>query len=291
MLESQYKRLIAVACGFLALMVMAIWLTAPPVYKHCYKDEYTDEKKCPSYNVVSFCFVSVGKIFSDNAGTITAVATAFIGLFTLALKNSTDRLWRVSETQRRDTRRAIFANLAVARAAKRSADVAHGEFLASHRPKIFVHAVAVTDKGERASMQYSPTMPETKGKPARGVITLINGGDSAAFVIEWKAIIYYQADDEAFVPHLDTAGVHRPRPDAPAIGPSGQEELGHCQIHAVDRDWDKFASESGRMFFLGTITYEGQDKIRRVTGFCREYDPKVEGAWKIVNKREYEYAY
>lgn len=173
----------------------------------------------------------------------------------------------------------------------RQIKLASDEFSATHRPKIFVQTVVVTDKGQRSSGRYRGSIPQDIPKPARGIITVVNGGDSPAFLIEWRSAIYFQSTDAAFAPHLISESVQRPKPDAPGISPGEWQEILHEQIHAVDRDWEEFVNEGGRMFFLGRITYEGADKIRRNTGFCREYDKVTEGRWKSVKDSEHEYSY
>ena len=68
--------------------------------------------------------------------------------------------------------------------------------------------------------------------------------------------------------------------------------IGHSQVHAIDQEWQSFVEGVGdRMFFIGRITYEGPDKIRRSIGFCREWDKTKEGRWKPTNYSEYEYSY
>jgi hypothetical protein len=87
MLKTQYRGSTVAACCFLVLIVIIVWLTTPAIYSHCYKDEYTSAKDCSPYNVVSFCFVSVGKFLSDNSGAVTAIATMFIAWFTLTVND------------------------------------------------------------------------------------------------------------------------------------------------------------------------------------------------------------
>lgn len=198
-------------------------------------------------------------------------AGGWTAIFTALLTVSTIGLWFVTR-----------GSLALAR----------DEFNATHRPKLFVNDVAVTDYGRRATL-YPTTEPDkTEPGPARGIITVANGGDSVAFIIEWQAVVYYQASDAAFAPHLDTAEIQRPKPDAPGILPGTFEYLGHSQRHIIDREWEWFKTGAGhKMFFIGRVTYEGPDKIRRTTGFCRSYDKADQGRWQPTDYTEYEYGY
>ncbi|HEX4027723.1 MAG TPA: hypothetical protein VHX18_08885 [Rhizomicrobium sp.] len=164
--------------------------------------------------------------------------------------------------------------------------LARDEFNATHRPKIFIQSVAVTDKGQH------PFSGGDFHKNARGVITIANGGDATAFIIAWRAVIYFQSATSAFVPHLDEAPIQTPAADAPGIVPGGWQDIGHQQVQAVEQAWAQFVAEDGsRMFFIGRITYQGKDKITRNTGFCREYDRIDRGAWLAIKDSEYEYAY
>ena len=169
---------------------------------------------------------------------------------------------------------------------RNSIKLARDEFNATHRPKIFVHTVSVTDQGSRTLRNG-----QRHHTPARGIITVANGGDASAFIIEWCAVIYYQSPDAAFTPGLDVEPVKYPKTDAAGISPGRFEKLGHSQMHVIDDEWTTFVAEKGKMFFLGKITYQGADGIKRSTGFCRQYDPEDAGAWRPVKESEYEYAY
>lgn len=164
--------------------------------------------------------------------------------------------------------------------------LARTEFIATHRPKLFVQTVTVTNKGTR--IVRNGKMHHT---PASAIITVANGGDTPAFIIEWQAVIYYQRPEAAFTPGLGTEPIQRPKIDAAGIIPGEFQKIGHTQMHVVDDDWEEFVNAGGQMFFIGRITYQGADKIKRNTGFCRRYDSSEAGAWRPVKESEYEYTY
>lgn len=199
------------------------------------------------------------------ATVVAAIAAVWVARFTAVLA-------RVTGEQARLTNEGI--------------KLARDEFNATHRPKIFVQAVAVTDKGSRTVLKGYGIH-----NPAKAIITIANGGDAPAFIIEWRAVIYYQGADAAFTPGLDVAPVQLPDENAAGISPGVFEHLGHSQVHAISDEWARFVNEGGAMFFIGRITYQGADRIRRNTGFCRRYDPEDTGAWRIVKDSEYEFAY
>jgi hypothetical protein len=224
----------------------------------CEENEKTHKIVCANYRFGLFVLLWIFVFIEEHNAAVTAVATLVMAAFT-------GTLWFVT---------------------KRSVDLGRAEFEATHRPKIFVQTVTVTDKGTRTIRDG-----QTHRTPARAIITIANGGDNPAFIIEWRAIIYYQNPDAAFTPGLDVEPLQRPKINAHGISPGEFEDIGHTQMHAVDDDWETFLNEGGRMFFIGRIAYQGVDKIKRNTGFCREYDPNEAGAWRPVKESEYEYTY
>jgi len=100
-------------------------------------------------------------------------------------------------------------------------------------------------------------------------------------------MIYYQGEDVAFTPKVHEQPVSGGMEEWLVPAQFGTLEFEH---HPVDHEWDEFVHEGGRMFVIGRIFYEGADKIRRVTGFCREYSTKT-GMYTGLKDSEYEYAY
>jgi hypothetical protein len=247
---------IVLAVSLLAVAAFAASFAYAPAYEICGPSQYTHEKECATYHAGPFALLWGMHILDDHNGLVTAIATIFIAGFTATLYSVTGR----------------------------AVKLANDEFVATHRPKIFVHSVAVTAKGRRGNPRIDRPF-----EPARAIITIVNGGESWATIIEWCAVIYYQSPQAAFTPRLGDS--QKPQADAPLIVPGQWEDLGHNQANVVDSDWEQFVAEGGRMFFIGKITYEGPDKIRRNTGFCREHDAKDAGAWRRVTDSEYEYAY
>lgn len=241
---------------FVAVVVVLSFL--PMRYQACETNQYTEHEYCASYQMVAYAFVKIMQ-FLDHYGS------AFTALATIAIAGFTATLW--------------YSTNGMLQATKDAVDLTRDEFNATHRPKLFVHTVTVIDKGR------------WRDKSAKGIITVVNGGDSPAFVIEWRAIIYYQHPEAAFVPGLDVEPVQTPNPAGAGIGAGEWQDIGHSQVRGVDDDWDQFIALGGRMFFLGRITYKGSDGVRRNVGFCREYDAETEGAWRVVKQSEYEYAY
>lgn len=66
---------------------------------------------------------------------------------------------------------------------------------------------------------------------------------------------------------------------------SVRSECGH-----YDLEYEQFVHRGGRFFAVGPVEYCGDDGIKRITGFCREYSAAT-GMWTRIENSEYEYAY
>jgi hypothetical protein len=66
----------------------------------CEYNQATKHEDCTTYSFLPFLFIKVAKTLNDYGVAITALATVAIGVFTLTLKLSTDRLWEAGEKSR-----------------------------------------------------------------------------------------------------------------------------------------------------------------------------------------------
>lgn len=264
-----WTRKFLLASLFLAMFVICVWgLTFSPAYKRCVSEEHAhqtaQEQQDPLSNVGIF-FRCEAAPLDRHAGALTAIGTIAIAFFTLTL-------WAVTDNALR---------------------LARDEFNATHRPKIYVQTISITERGETPGRYAGGDRIKEEAKPCEGIITVANGGDSAAFLVQWQSVVYLQTSGNAFTPPLDLAPVQRPNPNAPGISPGVIESMKHFQVRPVDRDWQAYQQGAGhKIFFIGRIIYEGPDKIRRTTGFCREWDNALgAGRWKPTNYSEFEFAY
>ena len=104
------------AIGVLAgLLVVAFESDIPG--KICEYNQATNHEECTTYSLFPFLLIQVFNTLNYYGVAITALATVAIGIFTLTLKLSTDRLWVAGEKQRQlyeDTaKRQLRAYLAV----------------------------------------------------------------------------------------------------------------------------------------------------------------------------------
>src|ERR1700736_3974040 len=101
MLKTLPRRTMAFGCsmGVLAgLLAVAFELDFPG--QICEYNQTTKHEDCTTYSLFPFLFIQIAKTLNYYGVAITAVATVAIGLFTLTLKLSTDRLWKAGEEQR-----------------------------------------------------------------------------------------------------------------------------------------------------------------------------------------------
>jgi hypothetical protein len=158
----------------------------------------------------------------------------------------------------------------------RQGNLARKEFIATHRPRIFVQSVSIVDSA-------TPT----------AFFEIVNGGESDAILIEWSGVLYSQDIDKLFRPSFGP--IKRPTVKRCVLTPGRWETIDYStgEIISTWKDFSYklgFGSEMGKFFLVGKIVYEGLDNIRRNTGFCRMYDRGTR-MWRPVEKSEYEYTY
>lgn len=153
------------------------------------------------------------------------------------------------------------------------------EFNATHRPRMLVQRVRITDFG-------SVTFDED---PAKLCVILVNAGESDAFVTEWRASLYIQKDCTPFNPIFPKTNFTVTRREFNFWFEPGQFE----KADTTDKPLTEIAAcREGKavIYMIGYINYIGRDGIKRNTGFCRRYRTDT-GQWVTEKDSEYEYAY
>ncbi len=201
-------------------------------------------------NAASF-IVCEGAVIDANSALLTAIATVLIAAFTLTLYEATNKQGRL-------TQKAI--------------ELARDEFVATHRPRVVLQKIVEWDFGEIKRL-------------ASVDVVIANAGETAATVLDWSAIVYIQRNDNGFSPDMNVSIERMP---ATFDLEAGEER----RVAAVQKSlfWgsgDLMAGEAV-MFLVGVICYEGNDGIRRNTGFARRLR---NGHWEPLRNSEYEYAY
>jgi hypothetical protein len=77
-----------------ALVVLVAWALGlfPAYVEYCYNDQ-TAHKECATYHIALVAFWQLGKALNWISPAVTAIATAFIGLFTWTLWQSNEKMW------------------------------------------------------------------------------------------------------------------------------------------------------------------------------------------------------
>lgn len=136
---------------FLAVVAFAIVaagvveLTVLPIYVNVTKTRPISGEEYPAREHVTEAVVDQ---LDAHSGLLTALATVAIALFTLSLKEATDRLWDEAAIQRLETQRAADAAEIQAEwsgkqveIARQQKDLLRYEYYAAHRPKLVVKDV------------------------------------------------------------------------------------------------------------------------------------------------------
>jgi hypothetical protein len=100
MLNSTTKR-VFFACIFGLILVFIFSWNSGFYGDICEYNNATYQKDCTSYEFAPFISIKAFKALNDYGAAITALAAVAIGVFTLTLKLSTDRLWEAGEKQRK----------------------------------------------------------------------------------------------------------------------------------------------------------------------------------------------
>jgi hypothetical protein len=101
MLKITPRQIVAgVGTGLLAGMIVAA-LELDIQGQICEYNQATEHEDCSTYSLFPFLLIQVFNTLNYYGVAITALATVAIGVFTLTLKLSTDRLWDAGEKQRK----------------------------------------------------------------------------------------------------------------------------------------------------------------------------------------------
>lgn len=98
-----------VGAMLILFVAWALGLLPTTYIEYCY-DNQSGHKECATYHIALVAIWKIGKALNWVSPAITAIATAFIGVFTWTLWQSTDKLWKSSEAATKNQLRAfVFA--------------------------------------------------------------------------------------------------------------------------------------------------------------------------------------
>ena len=275
MLTLRERKVGTLALCFVAIaaVLFVVSLFIPALAEICEKNQYTGAKECPRYHIGPFILLLVWGFIEHHGELFTALATLAIAAFTFELKRSTDKLWKASDDQRRDTRSAIAANMRGARAAQKQAEIAEKALVDLERPYVFVL---------RLQMVGDP--------PKVGVeVTLHNYGRTPANIQE--ARVYVRILD-----HAPTADDEKPGPRASVEETEGiplEIFIGEGKPHTLPRAGcrEEFTNAVGaqmqqgvlHLYCWGVIEYRDIFKKTHPTYFCRRWQLNT-SQWDLVGE-------
>jgi hypothetical protein len=255
--ETVRRALLLVALLLAADILFSLFATCDQI-SHYPRQNYTPEKYCtalagPLIGSVWRIFVWVGHILHEYDKEIVALFTAILTISTVALWWSTRKLWVAGENQFK---------------------LAREEFIATHRPKIKIHAVEITRR----------EVSETDIRIGASILCF-NIGESAAKNVEVRGQI--------FMGPSFAIDVQRPIVRTFPEVSSGQKLRAE-----MNSDWQVVHAAAGRRtgifcYCIGWIAYCDDNGYRRETGFClqAEFSNSDGDRWVSAGKPEYEYEY
>lgn len=128
--------------------VLALLIGSLPSYTGHQICDYNDATKhydCPTYSLLPFIFIEIGKALNMYGAAISTLGTLAIAAFTGTLWWSTRGLWKVTDESIRDGARAADAASRSADASERSIQVSRELFVESNRPWLKIESVRLTD--------------------------------------------------------------------------------------------------------------------------------------------------
>jgi hypothetical protein len=185
-------RMMARGCsvGVLAGLLVVAFESSDFQGEICEYNQATKHEDCTTYSLFPFLLIKVFDTLNYYGVAITALATVFIGVFTLTLKLSTDNLWtaakdqiaaaeNAAKMQSRDMQASISVADKAANAAKQSADVAEQALYGTEAPFIFI-IIESTDGNAIVTV----TSPQGVKYPEHVSYMLHNYGRSPAIIRE-----------------------------------------------------------------------------------------------------------
>lgn len=170
-----------------------------------------------------------------------------------------------------------------ASAAKDNSDLAHKEFISSHRPKLLVRRIthSISQIGQNAFLGIN--------------YEIVNVGDTPANVIETSEFAFFpkhvgdKIENPYIIPPYNGTISRRIKPLA-----SGETYVFTYRRDAIDLgNQSDFVDEFGgvntdHMIFFGFVIYEDMNGRKRKTAFMRQYD-RIAQRYSPINDPDYEY--
>ena len=273
----QRKRLFWFGVSLFAVGVAL--LVFPPYGAYCESDHANNEY-CAAYEMTA----ALGGFLDAHNGTVTAIATVFIGLFTYTLKQATDKLWKAGDEQFRLAKETADRQAGEIqeqlRLTRENVEFARLEFNATHRPRLVI----------REAHMLIPTGRD----PTAGVRFIVaNAGEGGADVVESFVILEFN-ESAILLPlqppeHSNSIGPIQIEP-----GQGIEREFGSAinfpqYTNEQNRHLNHPGEPTPKIWLRGFIVYLDNNRIRRRMAFCRGYDFKAK-RFRAGDDPNYEYS-
>jgi len=156
------KKLLAFFAAAIILWLLVFIAPNHSIYQQiCNQAKDAANENCAAYDVFLVIFRIIGKFLDDHDGAFTAIATVAVAIFTFTL-------WRAGEKQLTISKK--LADIAGKQVSIQEAqtEISRQQFLATHRPRIIMRNVYMTDVAEQLAIHY--TLVNTGGSDA----TIVN---------------------------------------------------------------------------------------------------------------------
>jgi hypothetical protein len=267
-------RMMARGCslGVLAGLLVVAFESSDFQGEICEYNQTPKHKDCTTYSLFPFLLIKVFDTINYYGVAITALATVFIGVFTLTLKLSTDNLWtaakdqiaaaeNAAKMQSRDMQASIAVAQSAADAAKKSAGVAEQALLMVETPYL-VPQITECKIRTTANNKYEVDLGNT-------VTYYINNyGRTPATIYDIYACLLPARGVPA---QLDTTGLHTNLTMTEIIPATNRSVDHHFYLNDGLRDslfGDKTDADQYIIFFVGHIRFGDVFGNEYISGFC-----------------------
>jgi hypothetical protein len=197
----------------------------------------------------------IGSLLYDNRDAVTAVATAFIAIFTLTLWWSTRGMLRVTNE---------------------SIKLAKEEFISTNRPRVILRIIHFS-------------YPEDRTQDVPIMCIFVNIGRTDAEIIELD-IEFVHRPNRQFRPVPRQASAGTPLKGGGRTMKSGETFSREIQSGLKESEIALIAGQP-LYYVRGAMTYLDKGGVRRSIGFCRDYDPHDRTFHKTDMARDLGYEY
>jgi hypothetical protein len=176
-------------------------------------------------------------------------------------------------------------------ALERQASIARDTLVLTQRPKLIVRNVVLM-----SPLQEPPPGPDPwfyKGARLSGQFYVVNVGGTPATITESGCWVVWKVNNQSLAGlpmRRPYEGQNGNNPVLATLNP-GESAPGIFQSDEyLDDEINQVRGGSWRLYVLGWVEYLDERKVKRRTGFCRQYDVNKRRFFAVKNDPDYEHA-